>query len=99
MMNTTNILIGMIGTIIGAILGILGFFNNWNKKVLNDGRMLEKFDHLQNTVNSIDKKVDQKNDIMDSILRSQNDMIIRHDTKLAEHDKEIESIKTKLDKV
>jgi len=98
-MNTTNILIGMIGTIIGAILGILGFFNNWNKKVLNDGRMLEKFDHLQNTVNSIDKKVDQKNDIMDSILRSQNDMIIRHDTKLAEHDKEIESIKTKLDKV
>ena len=98
-MNTTNILIGMIGTIIGAILGILGFFNNWNKKVLNDGRMLEKFDHLQNTVNSIDKKVDKKNDIMDSILRSQNDMIIRHDTKLAEHDKEIESIKTKLDKV
>jgi len=98
-MNTTNILIGMAGTIIGAILGILGFFNNWNKKVLNDGRMLEKFDHLQNTVNSIDKKVDQKNDIMDSILRSQNDMIIRHDTKLAEHDKEIESIKTKLDKV
>ncbi len=98
-MNTTNILIGMAGTIIGAILGILGFFNNWNKKVLNDGRMLEKFDNLQNTVNSIDKKVDQKNDIMDSILRSQNDMIIRHDTKLAEHDKEIESIKTKLDKV
>ncbi len=97
-MNTTNILIGMAGTIIGAILGILGFFNNWNKKVLNDGRMLEKFDHLQSTVNSIDKKVDQKNDIMDSILRSQNDMIIRHDTKLAEHDKEIESIKTKLDK-
>ena len=99
MVDTTNILIGTIGTIIGAILGILGFFNNWNKKVLNDGRMLEKFDHLQNTVNSIDKKVDQKNDIMDSILRSQNDMIIRHDTKLAEHDKEIESIKTKLDKV
>jgi len=98
-MNTTNILIGMAGTIIGAILGILGFFNNWNKKVLNDGRMLEKFDNLQSTVNSIDKKVDQKNDIMDSILRSQNDMIIRHDTKLAEHDKEIESIKTKLDKV
>jgi len=98
-MNTTNILIGMAGTIIGAILGILGFFNNWNKKVLNDGRMLEKFDNLQSTVNSIDKKVDQKNDIMDSILRSQNDMIIRHDTKLAEHDKEIESIKAKLDKV
>ena len=98
-MNTTNILIGMAGTIIGAILGILGFFNNWNKKVLNDGRMLEKIDNMQSTVNSIDKKVDQKNDIMDSILRSQNDMIIRHDTKLAEHDKEIESIKTKLDKV
>ena len=60
----------------------------------------KKFDHLQNTVNSIDKKVDQKNDIMDSILRSQNDMIIRHDTKISLNMiRKLNPIKTKLDKV
>lgn len=89
-------LIAICGTIIGSFVGMATFFNVVQKKTLDNGRMLEKVDTIQATVSGIDRKVEKKNELMDSILKSQNEMLIRHDSKICEHEKEIESIKTRL---
>lgn len=86
----------IIGIVIASFVGLAAFFNTQQKKVLDSGRMLEKVDNIQTTLNKLDLNMEKRNTSTDATLRVHGDLLVLHTAKIEEQAKDIAEIKTKL---
>lgn len=81
-MYDINVVIGLICTIVGCLIGVGGFYVGIVSRAKQDGRMLEKISQCCKGIEEIKRDIKEKNNTVDDLIDDHSQRITKLETEV-----------------